>query len=103
MDKTQAKAEVYVMALNSLSKKERGLVITCLMENKTLRTEVEGILDSALIRQRRGEPSLPFREYLAKKHLVAGMTGGYKAMGKEQKQSAAMAAKVAPEVLPEWK
>ncbi len=38
----------------------------------------------------------------AEKRKVAEMTEGYKAMGKEQKQLAEMAAKVAPEVLPEW-
>lgn len=57
-------------------------------------------LSEELIRQRRGEPSRPFREYLAEKHL---MTEGYKAMAREQKQLAEMAAKVVPEVLPEWK
>lgn len=67
MDTTQSKAEVYVMALNSLSKTERELVIARLMENEVLRVEVEDILDSALIRQRQGEPSRPFREYLAKR------------------------------------
>ena len=103
MDTTQAKVEVYVMALNSLSKKERELVIARLMENKTLRTEVEDILDSALIRQRNGEPARPFRDYLAEKNRVAEMTEGYKAMGKKQKRSAARSAKVAYEVLPEWK
>ena len=91
------------MALSSLSKTERELVIARLMENDALRTEVEDILDSALIRRRQGEPSRPFREYLAEKRREAKMTGGYKAMGKEQKQMAKMAAKVAHEVLPEWK
>lgn len=67
MDTTQSKAEVYVMALNSLSKTEREAVIARLMENDALRTEVEDILDSALIRERQGEPSRPFREYLAER------------------------------------
>ena len=40
---------------------------------------------------------------LAEKHKVAEMTAGYKAMAEEQKQLAAMASKVAHEVLPEWK
>jgi len=55
------------------------------------------------ITKRQGEPSRPFREYMAEKHLTAGMTDGYKAMGKKQKKLAARAAKVAHEVLPEWK
>lgn len=39
----------------------------------------------------------------AEKHRVAEMTEGYKAMAEEQKHLAELAAKVAPEVLPEWK
>ena len=39
----------------------------------------------------------------AGKRKVAEMTKGYKAMGREQKRLAVMAAKIAPEVLPEWK
>lgn len=42
------------------------------------------------------------REF-AEKHRVAEMTEGYKAMAEDQKQLAAMAAKIAHEVLPEWK
>jgi len=66
MNATQSKAEVYIMALSSLSKAEREVVIARLIENEALRAEVEDILDSALIRQRKGESSRPFREYLAK-------------------------------------
>jgi hypothetical protein len=58
----QSKAEIYLMALNSLSKAERKVVITRLLEDESLR---EDILDIALIRQRQGEPSRPLREYLA--------------------------------------
>ncbi len=65
MNATQSKAEVYVMALSSLSKTEREAVISRLLQDQSLRTEVEDILDSALIRQRKKEPSRPFREYLA--------------------------------------
>lgn len=67
MNTTQSKAEVYVMALSSLSKTEREEVIARLMENDALRAEVEDILDSALIRQRQGEPTRPFRDYLARR------------------------------------
>ncbi|MFA5309644.1 MAG: hypothetical protein WC370_09210 [Dehalococcoidales bacterium] len=50
------------MALQSLSKAEKKVVITRLLEDENLR---EDILDIALIRQRQEEPKRPFREYLA--------------------------------------
>lgn len=62
MKAIQSKAEIYLMALQSLSKAERKAVIDRLLEDESLR---EDILDIALIQQRQGEPSRPFREYLA--------------------------------------
>jgi len=59
----ELRAEVYLMALQSLSKAEREAVITRLLEDAKLR---EDILDLITIRQRQGEPSRPFRDYLAK-------------------------------------
>ena len=50
------------MALQSLSKAEKKAVIARLLEDDNLR---EDILDLALIQQRKGESSRPFREYLA--------------------------------------
>lgn len=64
MKMVESRAEVYLMALQSLTKAEREAVIARLLEDKKLR---EDILDLALIRQRQGEPSRPFREYLAEK------------------------------------
>jgi hypothetical protein len=64
----QSKAEIYLMALESLSKAERKAVITRLLEDESLR---EDILDIALIKQRKGESSRPFREYLAEKKQKA--------------------------------
>ena len=64
MKAAESKAEVYLMALLSLSKSEREAVIACLLEDPDLR---EDILDVALMRQRQGEPSRPFREYLAER------------------------------------
>ena len=61
MSKVTAKAEVFLIALQSLSKAEREAVISRLLEDPALR---EDILDMALIEKRRGEPSRPFREYL---------------------------------------
>ena len=61
MNTAQSKAEIYLMALESLSKAEKKAVIARLLEDDSLR---EDILDIALIQQRQGEPSRPFREYL---------------------------------------
>ena len=64
MKAVESRAEVYLMALQSLSKAERKAVIARLLEDIKLR---EDILDLALIEQRQGEPSRPFREYLAER------------------------------------
>lgn len=68
MKTAESRAEVYVMALRSLSKAERESVIALLLEDQELR---EDILDLALMRQREGEPSRPFREYLADRRKTA--------------------------------
>jgi len=62
MKAVESRAEVYLMALQSLSEVEREAVITRLLEDPQLR---EDILDLAVIKQRQGEPSRPFTEYLA--------------------------------------
>lgn len=69
MKAAQSKAEIYLMALESLSKAERKAVITRLLEDESLR---EDILDIVLIQQRQGESSRPFSEYLAER----GKRGG---------------------------
>ncbi len=61
MKATESRAEIYLMALQSLSKAEREAVISRLLEDPGLR---EDILDLITIYQRQGEPSRPFREYL---------------------------------------
>lgn len=61
MKAVESRAEVYLMALQSLSEAEREAVITRLLEDPQLR---ENILDLAVIQQRQGEPSRPFTEYL---------------------------------------
>jgi len=68
MKSVESRAEVYLMALQSLSKSERETVIARLLEDPELR---EDILDLALIKQRQGEPSRPFREYLAERKVSA--------------------------------
>ena len=65
MKATQSRAEVYLMALQSLSKAEKKAVIARLLEDDSLR---EDILDLAIIRERQGEPSRPFRDYLAERN-----------------------------------
>ena len=64
MKTAQSRAEVFLMALQSLSKAEKKAVITRLLEDASLR---EDILDIALIQQRQGESSRPFRNYLAER------------------------------------
>ena len=61
MKVVESRAEIYLMALQSLSKAEREAVIVRLLEDAGLR---EDILDLITIHQRQGEPSRPFREYL---------------------------------------
>lgn len=62
MKAVESRTEIYLMALQSLSKTEREAVITRLLEDPDLR---EDILDLITIHQRQGELSRPFREYLA--------------------------------------
>lgn len=64
MEAIESRAEIYLMALQSLSKAEREAVISRLLEDASLR---EDILDLALIRKRQEEPSRPFKEYLAER------------------------------------
>ena len=68
MKVVESRAEVYLMALQSLSKAEKEAVIARLLEDAKLR---EDILDLALIRQRKGEPSRPFKDYLAERRKRA--------------------------------
>ncbi len=62
MNAVKSRAEVYLMALQSLSKAEREAVIAQLLADETLR---EDILDLTLIQQRKAETPRSFREYLA--------------------------------------
>ena len=64
MRAVESRAEIYLMALQSLSKAEREVVIARLLEDTKLR---ENILDLVLIQQRQGEPSRPFSECLAER------------------------------------
>ena len=64
MKMAESRAEVFLMALQSLSKSDTKAVITRLLEDSELR---EDILDLALLRQRTGEPARPLREYLSER------------------------------------
>lgn len=64
MSKVESRAEIFLMAFQSLSKAEKEAVTARLLEDPELR---EDILDLALIQQRQGEPSRPFREYLTER------------------------------------
>ena len=66
MNGKESRAEVFLMALQSLSKAERELVIDRMLEDPELR---EDVLDMAVIRAREGEPYISLEEYQAGKRL----------------------------------
>lgn len=68
MKAVESRAEVFLMALQSLSRTERETVLTRLLDDPRLR---EDILDLALLRQRQAEPSRPFAGYLAERRESA--------------------------------
>jgi hypothetical protein len=59
-----SKADVYIMAFQSLSKTEREAVIQRLLEDRQLREDIQDLL---IIRQRSTEQSRRFREYISEK------------------------------------
>ena len=62
MGAAQAKAEVFWMAFKGLPKKERESVVEKLLRDKDF---MEDLIDIAVIRQRRREPSRPLNDYLS--------------------------------------
>ena len=60
MGSTQSKADIYLMALESLSAADKKKIIARLLEDEKIR---EDILDVALIQQRQGESTRPFRNF----------------------------------------
>ena len=64
MPAIEARAEIFLMTLRSLSKKEREQILTRLLEDEEFR---EDVLDIALYESRKDEPSRPFRDYLAER------------------------------------
>ena len=63
MGAAQAKAEVFWMAFKGYPKKERESVVEKLLRDKDF---MEDLIDIAVIRQRRREPSRPLEDYLPK-------------------------------------
>ncbi len=61
----ESRAEVYLTALYSLSKADREAVITKILESPDL---LEEVLDIALMKERQGDESRPFEEYLAERN-----------------------------------
>ena len=57
MTKSHAISEVFVTALRSLSKREKGYILEKLFADKDLR---EDIVDMVITRQRRKEKSIPY-------------------------------------------
>ncbi len=66
MTKAQrATADVFLTALKALPKRERDAVVLHIARDKTFARD---ILDLAVIADRRGERSRPFRKYLSEKN-----------------------------------
>ncbi len=61
----RATADVFLTALKALPKAERDAVVVRIARDKAFARD---ILDLALIADRRGERSRPFRDYLAEKN-----------------------------------
>ncbi len=61
----RATADVFLTALKVLPKAERDAVVVRIARDKTFARD---ILDLAVIADRRGERSRPFREYLSEKN-----------------------------------
>jgi len=61
MGKTEAVAEVFLIAIRSLPKAERDRVLRGLVKDRNLRRD---LIDLATIEERRDEPSRPCRDYL---------------------------------------
>jgi hypothetical protein len=69
MGAIESKAEVFLTAIQSLSRREKKALLSRLMDDPELR---EDILDIAVIRERQDEPARPFREYLAERRRGNG-------------------------------
>lgn len=64
MSGPQATAEIFLIALKALSKKQQNAVLAGIAQDENLR---EDLFDLTLIAKRRNEPSRSFRQYLAER------------------------------------
>jgi len=64
MTQTEATAEVFWTAFNSLPAEEKRAVLQRIIRNESLRRD---LMDLALIEERRSEPARPLLEYLKEK------------------------------------
>ena len=64
MTTLEAKGEIFWMAFSALSRKEKRAVLERLLRDSEFR---EDLLDIAVILEREGEPTRPFRDHLAEK------------------------------------
>jgi hypothetical protein len=64
MTASQVKAEIFWMAFRGLPKKEKQSVIERLLKDKEF---MEDLIDLAILKQRRKEPSRPLEDYLAER------------------------------------
>jgi hypothetical protein len=64
MSVSQAKAEVFWLAFRGLPKKEKQSIIERLLKDKEF---MEDLIDIAILRQRRNEPSRLLEEYLVER------------------------------------
>ena len=64
MGVTEAKAEIFWIAFKGLPKKEKQSVVIRLLKDKEF---MEDLIDTAIINQRRKEPSRSFESYLSER------------------------------------
>ena len=77
MTKAQrATADVFLMALKALPKPERDAVVVRIARDKAFARD---ILDLAIVADRRGEPSRPFRQYPSLKRMLGEQTARQRA------------------------
>lgn len=61
MTKTEATAEVFLLAFRSLPKLQRRAVVSQLVDDLEFR---EDLIDIAIIAEREGEPTRPYEEFV---------------------------------------
>ena len=62
MTKSEVATEMFWLAFNSLSKKDKQTILRRMIKDANLRRD---LMDLAVIEERRDEPGIPLREYRA--------------------------------------